>query len=170
MGLVPPKYWRDYRINVDAGLASKVIKLLKAQGFSDVDQDPEFDWHDDTITPMKWMFPDGTPPATVISMNARFDPVFHVRIGQAIQSLRHEGILIMGTGGTVHNLYRNNWLPLRWYGDNFQIGRKPARWAVDFERALSDVIRDNQVCRRILFGGFWGLSFHSLLNTSRVRH
>lgn len=145
MALVPKKHWENYQINVDPKLARKVINLLQGQGFTDVDEDPDFDWHDDTITPLKWMYPDGTPPATVISMNARFDPVFHVRMGQAIRSLSNHGILVIGSGGTVHNLYRNNWLPLRWYGDNFQVGKVPAKWATDFERAISDVIRDNRV-------------------------
>jgi len=98
MDMVPRQHWADYKINIDVGLAKRVVSLLRDQDFPDVEEDPEFDWHDDTVTPAKWMFPEGTPPATVISMNARFDPVFHVRIGQAISSLRKEGILIIGTG------------------------------------------------------------------------
>lgn len=106
MDMVPRQHWADYKINIDVSLAKRVVSLLRDQDFPDVEEDPDFDWHDDTVTPAKWMFPDGTPPATVISMNARFDPVFHVRIGQAISSLRKEGILIISTGSTVHNLYR----------------------------------------------------------------
>ena len=169
--MVPRQHWADYKINIDVSLAKRVVSLLRDQDFPDVEEDPDFDWHDDTVTPAKWMFPEGTPPATVISMNARFDPVFHVRIGQAISSLRKEGILIIGTGSSVHNLYRpfplsfsspllllcsslsdvllllsgNNWLPMRYGGDNFQVGSIPAKWATDFERALSDCIRDNKV-------------------------
>lgn len=86
------------------------------------------------------MFPDGTPHATVISLNARYNPVFHAKLGKALRGLRKEGILICGTGGAVHNLYRNNWLPLLTKGNNFQVGRKPARWAVEFERAVGDVV------------------------------
>jgi len=98
MDMVPRQHWADYKINIDVGLAKRVVSLLRDQDFPDVEEDPAFDWHDDTVTPAKWMFPEGTPPATVISMNARFDPVFHVRIGQAISSLRKEGILIIATG------------------------------------------------------------------------
>lgn len=43
-------------------------------------------------------------------------------------------------------LIGNNWLPMRYGGDNFQVGSTPAKWATDFERALFDVIRDNKVC------------------------
>jgi len=99
MDMVPEEYWRDFPINVDEELAQRVMKLLREKQFRDVEADPNFDWHDDTITPARWMFPDGTPPATVISLNGRFQPSFHTRIGKALASLRAEGILIVGTGG-----------------------------------------------------------------------
>lgn len=146
MDLVPEEYWRDYPINVSEDLADRVIQLLRSKQFEDVEADPTFDWHDDTITPARWMFPEGTPPATVVSLNARFEPSFHARIGMALGKLREEGILIVGTGGAVHNLYRNNWLPMLTKGDNFQSGRLPAKWALEFERSVSDVINNNQVC------------------------
>jgi len=99
MDMVPEEYWREFPINVDKDLAERVMRLLREKQFRDVEADPNFDWHDDTITPARWMFPDGTPPATVISLNGRFQPSFHTRIGKALASLREEGILIVGTGG-----------------------------------------------------------------------
>ncbi|KAF5529620.1 catalytic subunit of aromatic ring-opening dioxygenase [Fusarium mexicanum] len=143
MDMVPRSYWENYRINIDIKLAERVVKLLDDAGFPDVREDPTFDWHDDTITPARWMFPDGTPPATVVSLNARYNPTFHVKIGKALSALRREGILICGTGGAVHNLYRNNWFPVITRGDNFQEGRKPAEWALEFEKSVSDVIANN---------------------------
>jgi aromatic ring-opening dioxygenase catalytic subunit (LigB family) len=145
MDLVPPEYWQDYPINVDVTLARRVIQLLRGAGFDDVEEDPTFNWHDDTITPARWMFPEGTPPATVVSLNARYNPVFHVKIGRALRSLRKEGVLLCGTGGAVHNLYRNNWFPIITKGDNFQPGRQPARWAVEFEQSVNDVVAHNKV-------------------------
>ena len=145
MDIVDPKYWKDYPVNVSIDLAERVISLLKEYHFRDVKADPTFDWHDDTITPARWMFPEGTPPTTVISLNARFNPVFHVRIGRALGELRKEGIMIVGTGGAVHNLYRNNWLSMLTKGDNFQPGRVHADWAIDFERTVTDVISSNAV-------------------------
>ena len=145
MDLVPRSYWEKYPINVSKELSDRVIHLLRGHQFGDVDADPLFDWHDDTITPARWMFPEGTPPATVVSLNARYNPVFHVRIGEALSELRKEGILIVGTGGAVHNLYRNNWLPMLCRGDNFQEGCTPAKWATAFERTVSDVIKYSAV-------------------------
>lgn len=145
MDLVPKEYWENYPITISTDLAERVIRVLRAKQFKDVEADPNFDWHDDTITPAKWMFPEGTPPATVISLNARFNPVFHTKIGKALASLREEGILIIGTGGAVHNLYRNNWIPMLKSFDNFQPGSVPAKWAVDFEQAVSDCVQQNNV-------------------------
>ncbi|KAH8594884.1 aromatic ring-opening dioxygenase [Bisporella sp. PMI_857] len=135
MDLIPRSYWENYKINIDLGLARRVIQLLRDNDFGDVEEDPTFDWHDDTVTPSTWMFPEGTPPATVVSLNARFNSTFHARIGNALSQLRKEGILLCGTGGAVHNLYRNNWVPLFAKGDNFQLGSKPAKWAIEFEKS-----------------------------------
>lgn len=145
MDMVPRSHWENYPINVSEKLAYRVISLLREHQFHDVEADPTFDWHDDTITPAKWMFPSGTPPATVVSLNARFKPSFHVKIGMALGKLRGEGILIVGSGGAVHNLYRNNWLPMLRSGDNFQQNKKPAQWALDFGSAVMEVIKNNEV-------------------------
>lgn len=142
----PKSFWENYPINVDVGLAKKVVNLLRNAGFEDVQEDTTYDWHDDTVTPTQWMFPDGSPPATVVSLNARFNPVFHVKIGRALRELRKHGILLCGTGGTVHNMYRNNWFPFLTRLDNFQEGSKPAQWALDFEKSVSDVVANNKVC------------------------
>jgi aromatic ring-opening dioxygenase catalytic subunit (LigB family) len=97
MEMVDPKYWKDYPVNVSIDIAEQVISLLQEFRFKDVKADPTFDWHDDTIASARWMFPEGTPPATVISLNARLNPAFHVRIGRALGELRKEGIMIVGT-------------------------------------------------------------------------
>ncbi|KAI8939736.1 hypothetical protein NX059_003482 [Plenodomus lindquistii] len=144
MDMVPRESWENYPINVDTTLAKRVVNLLRSSGFLDVEEDPTFDWHDDAITPAKWMFPNGTPPATIVSLNARYNASFHVKIGRALAPLRKEGLLLCGTGGAVHNLYRNNWIPMITQGDNFQKNRIPAPWAVEFEQSVSDIIAHNK--------------------------
>ncbi|KAL9087587.1 MAG: hypothetical protein Q9159_003537 [Coniocarpon cinnabarinum] len=42
-------------------------------------------------------------PIVQVSLYSREDPEKHYRIGQALESLRDDGILIMGTGMAVHN-------------------------------------------------------------------
>ncbi|KAL2011035.1 hypothetical protein VTN00DRAFT_3753 [Thermoascus crustaceus] len=102
-------------------------------------------WRDDNTPPSRWMFPDGTPPATSISLNARYDPIFHVKVRQALRELRTGGILIIGSGSIVHNLFRANWIPFLLTGawNTLQPGYKPEKWALEFERAVRDTILSN---------------------------
>ena len=150
MDIVPKDRLENYPINISDSLSQRVLSLLRAHDFTDVEADPKFDWHDDLMIPSLWMFPrelGGTPPSTVVSLNARYDSAFHVRLGRALAELRSEGILVICTGGAVHNLYRNNWLPMIKSGfqNNLQIGSKPAKWATDFAQSVGDVIANNNV-------------------------
>ncbi|BGP33025.1 hypothetical protein JCM10296v2_004814 [Rhodotorula toruloides] len=71
------------------------------------------------------------------------DPYFHVAIGAAIRPLRYENILIVGTGGTVHNLYRNAWRNIILYRDNFGQTKPPEQWALDFRNETLDAFTKN---------------------------
>lgn len=44
-------------------------------------------------------------PIVQVSLFGNEDPVKHYRIGQALESLRDEGVLIIGAGMAVHNLH-----------------------------------------------------------------
>lgn len=86
------------------------------------------------------MFPNGMPPTTIISMNARYDPHFHMRIGSALRPLRKEkNVLFIGSGGAVHNLYRNKWSSMLLYRDNFAMESPPEDCMLDFRQEFEDV-------------------------------
>lgn len=99
------------------------------------------------------MFPKHCPPATVISLNTKHNPSFHARIGSLLGHLRDEGILIIGTGGAVHNLYRNNWPQVIIHRNNFAQEVPPGQWAMDFRQAVFDVMTK----RRAESGNKYGL-------------
>lgn len=139
---VHPSKYVDYKLNPDLATAERCISLLSDAGF-DVSADPKFDWIHDTFLVLIRAFPGGCPPTTLISMNARFDPHFHVRVGQTLRCLRKEGYLIIGSGGAVHNLYRNHWAPMVYYSDNFAQERPPEPWALEFRQAVEDAITGN---------------------------
>ncbi|KAE8446424.1 hypothetical protein EG329_012029 [Mollisiaceae sp. DMI_Dod_QoI] len=145
MEVAPREFWENYPINISPELGKRVVSLLQAAGLPDVEEDLEADWHDDNVTPSRWMFRDGTPPATSVSLNARYDPVFHVKVGQALRELQKEGILIVGSGSIVHNLFRASWVPFLLNGarNTLQPEYKPDQWALDFERAVRDTILSN---------------------------
>lgn len=108
---VDPKKYVPYKLNPDLPMASRCVGLLQKSGLKAKLND-KFDWIHDTYLILIRMFPDGCPPTTIISMNARYDPHFHVKIGSSLRSLRREDVLFIGTGGAVHNLYRNNWFQM----------------------------------------------------------
>jgi 4,5-DOPA dioxygenase extradiol len=50
------------------------------------------------------MYPQADIPVIQLSMDVRLSPRGHYQIGKALQGLRDEGVLIMGSGNLVHNL------------------------------------------------------------------
>jgi aromatic ring-opening dioxygenase catalytic subunit (LigB family) len=139
---VHPSKYVDYKLNPDPQTASRCISMLVKAGFN-ASGNSEFDWIHDTFLVLIRMFPDGCPPTVLVSMNARFDPHYHMKVGSTLRPLRHEGYLLIGSGGAVHNLYRNHWMPMLRYTDNFAQERPPDSWALDFRQAVEDVMRNN---------------------------
>lgn len=88
------------------------------------------------------MFPDGCPPATITSMNARYDPHFHVKVGSALRFLRleKERVLFISTGGAVHNLYRNSWGQMLRHRDTFAMPNPPDAPILEFRQEFEDAI------------------------------
>ena len=136
---VHPSKYADYKLNPDLPTAHRCIEMLKSEGI-DAEGDPKFDWIHDTYLVLIRMFPNGCPPTTIISMNARYDPYYHVKIGAALRPLRKEGHLIIGSGGAVHNLYRNKWEPMLKYRDNFAQETPPEAWALEFRQSVEDIV------------------------------
>lgn len=136
---VHPSKYVDYKLVPDLENGKRCISMLKEAGF-DVNGNDKFEWIHDTYLVLIRMFPNGCPPTTIISMNARFDPHFHMRVGAALRPLREQGYLIIGSGGAVHNLYRNVWGPMLRYRDNFAQETAPEAWALEFRQSVEDII------------------------------
>lgn len=135
---VHPSKYVDYKINNDLKTAQRCINLLDEAGYN-VSGNDTFDWIHDTYLILIRMFPNGCPPSTLISMNARYDPHFHMKVGSTLRQLRKENYLIIGTGGAVHNLYRNRWAPMLRFRDNFAQDSPPEHWALEFRQSVEDV-------------------------------
>jgi len=54
--------------------------------------------------PLKVAFPEADVPVVQISLLASLDPSAHIRLGQALAPLRDEGVLIIGSGMSYHNM------------------------------------------------------------------
>ncbi|KAM0188773.1 hypothetical protein ACHAPI_010382 [Fusarium lateritium] len=137
---VHPDKYVNYKLNPDLNGAKRCLSQLRSEGF-DTQPNPQFDWIHDTYLILIRMFPKACPPTTLISMNSYFDPHYHIRVGLALRPLRAEGYLIIGSGGAVHNLFRNVWEPMIRYGDNFAQPTPPGAWALEFRQSVEDVMR-----------------------------
>ena len=50
---------------------------------------------------------------------------------------------MIGTGGAVHNLYRNKWEPMLRYRDNFAMETPPEAPCLEFRQAVEDAMTKN---------------------------
>ena len=96
-----------YRIRYPAPgspeLASRVKDLLENAGFP-VNEDRRRGFDHGTFVPLALMYPDADIPVVMLSLKATYDPQEHIRVGQALAPLREEGVLIIGSGMTYHNM------------------------------------------------------------------
>lgn len=84
-------------------LASRVEELLSAAGLESAKNDSRGFDHG-TFIPLKVTYPDADIPTLQLSMLASLDPEEHIRLGRALAPLRDEGVLILGSGMSFHNL------------------------------------------------------------------
>ncbi|MDJ1634123.1 dioxygenase [Agrobacterium rhizogenes] len=96
-----------YQIKYDApgspALAKRVLDLLQARGF-DAGLDPARGFDHGTFSIMKPLYPDENIPVVQLSLDASYDPALHLEAGRALAPLRDEGVLIIGSGLSYHNL------------------------------------------------------------------
>ncbi|KAH8891371.1 hypothetical protein GQ53DRAFT_866257 [Thozetella sp. PMI_491] len=136
---VHPSKYKNYELKPDLDYIPVIQKHLDAAGIPSK-VDPSFDWIHDTYLVLIRMFPRGCPPTTIISANELYDPHFHVALGAALRPLRarRHKTLFIGSGGAVHNLFRNVWGPMLRYRDNFAQPTPPEPWALDFRQEVID--------------------------------
>jgi aromatic ring-opening dioxygenase catalytic subunit (LigB family) len=56
------------------------------------------------FVPLKVAFPEARIPVVTLSLAASLDPALHIAAGRALSPLRDEGVLIVGSGMSFHNL------------------------------------------------------------------
>ena len=84
-------------------IANRVRELLQNAGIeSKADDKRGFDHG--VFVPLKVAFPDATVPTLQLSLQAKLDPEQHLAIGRALAPLRAEGVLIVGSGMSYHNM------------------------------------------------------------------
>ncbi len=84
-------------------LAQEVSNLLKQHGFK-VSEDSERGFDHGAFVPLAVAFPEADIPVVQLSIEKHYDPDFHIRMGQALASLREQGVLIVASGLSFHNM------------------------------------------------------------------
>jgi 4,5-DOPA dioxygenase extradiol len=132
-GFPKPLYEVRYGAPGDPVLAARVVELLAP----DVVR-PSTDWGLDhgTWSVLLHMYPHADIPVVQLSIDGAQPAAVHYALGQRLAALRDEGVLVLGSGGIVHNLARADWAGA---------GLPPA-WAVDFdERVRSRLLAGDDV-------------------------
>lgn len=84
-------------------LAARVAALLADAGFATA-QEAARGWDHGVFIPLKVALPDADIPLVQLSLRHDLDPAAHVAAGRALSVLRDEGVLIVGSGMSFHNL------------------------------------------------------------------
>jgi 4,5-DOPA dioxygenase extradiol len=98
-------YHLRYPAKGDPGLAALITRLLNDSGFPAA-TDPERGLDHGVWVPLMRLYPKADVPVVEISQPLRRNPEDMLRMGAALSRLRSEGVLLLGTGGVVHNLAR----------------------------------------------------------------
>lgn len=96
-----------YRISYpapgDPELAAQVQRLLAAGGHPCV-ADPDRGFDHGVFSLMKPLWPDADLPIVQLSLRRDLDPEAHLTVGALLAPLRKQGVLIIGSGSSYHNL------------------------------------------------------------------
>lgn len=102
-GFPPESYRITWPAPGDPALAAKVRGLLGAAGFETA-EDAERGFDHGTFVPLKVAFPEADIPTVQLSLTGDLDPARHIAMGRALAPLRDEGVLIVGSGMSYHDL------------------------------------------------------------------
>ena len=100
-------------------LAAETKKILEPVH---VDLDEHWGLDHGAWSVIKHLYPEANVPVIQLSIDYTKSGQYHFELAQKLQSLRHKGVLIIGSGNIVHNLRQL-------YAENSE----PADWASEFD-------------------------------------
>ncbi len=126
-------YKIKYPAKGSTAIASMVENRLSVHGISSSRDDRRGLDHGSWVV-LRLLYPDADIPVIQVSVNPNLHPEKQFKIGGALQGLGEEDILIIGSGGTSHNLRTLNW------GQ-----RTPEPWTVAFDDWLVEHVQNRDL-------------------------
>jgi aromatic ring-opening dioxygenase catalytic subunit (LigB family) len=102
-GFPPDSYRITWPAPGEPVLAAKVRGLLEGAGFATA-EDAARGYDHGTFVPLKLVYPEADLPVVQLSLMSSLDPGKHLALGRALAPLRDEGVFILGSGNTFHNM------------------------------------------------------------------
>jgi aromatic ring-opening dioxygenase catalytic subunit (LigB family) len=102
-GFPPHTYRISYPAPGEPALAERVAALLAASGVAS-GTDPQRGFDHGTFSMLYPLYPQADMPVVQLSIRHGYDPLEHILAGRALAPLRDEGVLIIGSGLSYHNL------------------------------------------------------------------
>jgi aromatic ring-opening dioxygenase catalytic subunit (LigB family) len=102
-GFPPAAYELVWPTPGEPELAERVQALLGQAGIPSASDDQRGFDHG-TFIPLMLTYPDADVPTVQLSLKAGLDPQEHLAIGRALAPLRDEGVFILGSGMSFHNM------------------------------------------------------------------
>lgn len=121
-----------YRVRYPVPGSSTIAKEIQETlgDAYDVREDPERGLDHGAWSVLLHLFPEHNIPVVSLSLDYNKTPMWHYELGQKLRQLREQGILMITTGNTVHNLQRLS----------FSSG--PYDWAQEFDARVQKGIQE----------------------------
>lgn len=102
-GFAPEAYQLQWPAPSAPFLVSRVRELLAGAGFPTA-EDPDRGFDHGTFIPLMVALPQADLPVLQLSLLRSLAPAEHMAMGRALAPLRDEGILLLGSGNSYHNM------------------------------------------------------------------
>jgi aromatic ring-opening dioxygenase catalytic subunit (LigB family) len=121
-GFPPHTYQIQWPVPGAPDVAARIRELLTAAGIDNA-EDAERGYDHGTFVPLAVAWPEADVPVVQLSLIQGLDASAHLAMGRALAPLRNEGVLLVGSGMSYHNM--------RGFGALMRGGGGPVRQAAD---------------------------------------
>ena len=132
-GFPPALYQLQYPAPGSAALSQEVMDLLSAAGMP-AREDAARPLDHGAWVPLMHLLPEANVPVVQVALPVRWGPKEVYQLGAALASLRHSGVLLLGSGSMTHNL-----------AEFFGGERAPAPYVIEFSRWIEQAITEGRL-------------------------